>query len=205
MTLVQHRSETNEHGTPPWLIEACRGIMGSIDVDPCSTPTFNQVVRASLFYTEADNGLDQPWAGNVFCNPPGGKVKRVDSTFKGTNPKTPNWHSSQALWFAHLWKRWTSGEIDQAMFLSFNPEVMRHACNYLPVGHPLEYPLVIFKERLCFLDESLEPQEDPGHWNFLVWMPGPDEKQRLPIFREVFQEYGFVHAPAQYIQSRTYR
>ena len=60
----------DEWYTPPSIIEAARQLMGSIDVDPASCAVANRIVRANIFHTAADDGLHQPWFGNVWCNPP---------------------------------------------------------------------------------------------------------------------------------------
>jgi hypothetical protein len=64
-------------GTPAFLVELARGLLGTIDLDPCSTAVDNEVIQASHFYTEQDDGLVQPWSGTVLCNPPGGNSKLV--------------------------------------------------------------------------------------------------------------------------------
>jgi phage N-6-adenine-methyltransferase len=57
--------------TPPEIIERVRGVFGgAIDLDPASNEHAQRTVKAARFYTKADDGLSQPWAGNVFCNPP---------------------------------------------------------------------------------------------------------------------------------------
>jgi hypothetical protein len=44
--------------------------MGSIDVDPASSTTANGLIGAQTFYDINDDGLTQPWHGNVWMNPP---------------------------------------------------------------------------------------------------------------------------------------
>jgi phage N-6-adenine-methyltransferase len=56
--------------TPREIVELARAVMGGIDTDPATNDAAQAVVRAAVWYTEADNGLAQEWPGNVWCNPP---------------------------------------------------------------------------------------------------------------------------------------
>lgn len=62
--------DSYEWFTPAEYIEAARRVMGRIDTDPASCVIANGVIRASIFYTTEDDGLLQPWPGNVWLNPP---------------------------------------------------------------------------------------------------------------------------------------
>lgn len=53
--------------TPPNVLAA----LGGFDLDPCA-PIVRPWPTATRYYTKQDNGLVQPWAGRVFCNPPYG-------------------------------------------------------------------------------------------------------------------------------------
>jgi ParB family transcriptional regulator, chromosome partitioning protein len=56
--------------TPSYIVEAARQVLGAIDLDPASCEAAQSVVQAATWYSKADDGLLQPWAGRVWCNPP---------------------------------------------------------------------------------------------------------------------------------------
>lgn len=61
-----NEGETNDWWTPPEIVEA----LGKFDLDPCAGK--GQTPLASRIYTLPQNGLELPWEGRVFCNPPYG-------------------------------------------------------------------------------------------------------------------------------------
>lgn len=67
---VAKNSGENEWYTPPVYIEAAREVMGSIDLDPASCDTAQEIVKAKIFYCAEDDGTRKPWGGNVWLNPP---------------------------------------------------------------------------------------------------------------------------------------
>lgn len=68
-----HRAQgtgENEWYTPEKYIEAARNFMGGIDLDPASSAKAQETVKASKFFTIADDGLKRKWGGRVWLNPP---------------------------------------------------------------------------------------------------------------------------------------
>lgn len=58
--------------TPSELLEVLYSVFGRFDLDPCS-PTKKGPVKARVRFTAEDDGLDLPWKGRVFVNPPYGR------------------------------------------------------------------------------------------------------------------------------------
>lgn len=160
--IPQHSSATNEHPTPPEVVEAARALLGHFDLDPASCPEFNERIRATKIYTREDNGLLQPWHGRVFLNPPGGCVRLIDGQWiptKGGGRAV----SSMWVWWDHLTKQWASGAVERAFFVGFTLEILRLSQRGLfPVQmFPRCYP----RDRLPFKGD------DPTHANVLVYLP----------------------------------
>jgi phage N-6-adenine-methyltransferase len=60
----------NEWYTPADIIHAVRAVLGVIDLDPASSEQAQRTVQALRYFSLADDGLAQPWHGNVYLNPP---------------------------------------------------------------------------------------------------------------------------------------
>lgn len=60
--------ETDEWATPPEFVRPLADALGGFDLDPCSGAEKSPI--ASETYTAEDDGLAQPWHGNVWLNPP---------------------------------------------------------------------------------------------------------------------------------------
>ena len=108
-----HRTlQSEEFYTPGQYVEAARRVLGSIDLDPGSCPEANATVRAAKFYSREDDGLNQPWHGNVWCNPPyGGKagqfVKKLVQEYQAGHVTSAivllNAYHVDVHWFQQLW------------------------------------------------------------------------------------------------------
>lgn len=57
--------------TPDWLLDiAYHALGGFIDTDPATSEEAQARIEARAYYTKSMNGLDFPWYGSVFMNPP---------------------------------------------------------------------------------------------------------------------------------------
>ena len=64
-----HAAQTTTWLTPPFVLNA----LGTFDLDPCAAPDPKPWPTATEHYTwPAQNGLELPWYGRVYCNPPYG-------------------------------------------------------------------------------------------------------------------------------------
>lgn len=60
---------TTKHGSPPPYVLAALGVF---DLDPCAAPSPRPWPTAREHYELPTNGLEKPWQGRVWCNPPYG-------------------------------------------------------------------------------------------------------------------------------------
>lgn len=97
--------------TPVDIVESVRDVLGTIDLDPCSTAEANATVGAAEFLTQAQDGLRHEWRGRIFMNPPYGRGvghwvgKLTDSIYTGdvTEAVLLTNVSSSSAWFVGVW------------------------------------------------------------------------------------------------------
>ena len=131
-----HSAKTPRWGTPQWVIEAARKLMGSIHLDPASSEEFNFYVKALMIYRQQDNGLASEcvWGGNVFCNPPGGLVNE--------------------FWQKLCLGYW-SKDIEKAFWVGFSVEQLCTLAG--ETNHPMDFSTVILRKRLNFNQQITVP------------------------------------------------
>lgn len=91
----------NDWYTPAEYLEAARKVMNGIDLDPASSDLAQKVVQAKEYYTVERCGLNQPWNGKVWLNPPFSMPLIEQFTDK-------------------LLAEWRAGNIDQAIVITNN-------------------------------------------------------------------------------------
>jgi hypothetical protein len=102
---------TIEWYTPPDIIERARSVLGAIDLDPASSDTAQQWIRATTYYTEA-RPSPAAWGGRVWLNPPFDDtpmwVDRLDSEYihGGVDAAILLVNSAPGyVWWENLWRR----------------------------------------------------------------------------------------------------
>src|SRR4051812_39669667 len=104
-------SASNEWYTPPYIWQGVIRALGAIDCDPCSNPPpYN--VPATVHYTQADDGLLQPWRGRVYMNSPYGDALLAWVTKLQTERALGHCTAAIALmpartdtlWFQQVWE-----------------------------------------------------------------------------------------------------
>ena len=158
---------SNEWYTPSKYIEAAREVMGSIDLDPASCELANQTVRATRYYTQEDNGFIHPWYGNVWCNPPYGKLGGI---------------SNKELWSKKIVDSYEDGYVEQAILLvTASTESMW----FQPLWN---YPICfsLRSDRVRFFSPEGSMCEHPHGTAFVYF---GDNEQR---FTKVFSQFGRI-------------
>jgi hypothetical protein len=201
-----HSSESNEHYTPPEIVEAARKLLGGIDLDPFSCALANTVVKATEYFHVG--GFERPWrtttgpggpsrAARVFVNPPGGKLNKDLEQVKG-GPGM----STAALGWCKTVHEWEIGNVHSGVFVGFNLEVLRITQQYEAMGlrSCMTFPFCVPRDRLKFWGEGVEVGTgSPQYPNVLVGIPprpGSDGPRLWPgYFKQLFEPFGAVVIP----------
>lgn len=69
---VHYSTGEVEWYTPPEIIDRVLQVLGTIDLDPCSNVGNSPNIPATTQMTIEQNGLEYPWHGRVYMNPPYG-------------------------------------------------------------------------------------------------------------------------------------
>lgn len=193
---AMHSSATPEHGTPPDIIEAARRVLGFIDLDPSSSPVFNENVKAERYFSKTRNGLMEEWSGRLFVNPPSGDRGGLVKAF---------WDK--------LMHHYAQREIQAAIWVGFSIDQLQTLQN-TTFGGPLRFPICIPRQRIQFVKSMEQPAqqglfgegpidstpvlgESPTKPNFICFVPPVDEDWRgdrpcTDVFEREFAKFGEV-------------
>lgn len=148
---AQHSCASSDWGTPAEWVERVRSVIGDIDLDPCSSVEHNDRVLARSFITAEENGLELPWRGRVFVNPPGGR-------------------GLPRLFFIKFLYDYLSGAISEGVYLGYSLEQLLWVGRLLK-EKPLSGQLVaVPHSRIRFIGAG----SSPTHGNFFLYL-GPDK------------------------------
>lgn len=173
MILIQHACATDQWGTPDEVLGLVRHVLGPIDLDPCTTPEFNERVGALRIYTQ--EALEQSWESrSLFVNPPGGKQGKFSKT---------------ALFWAKLMAECGEGRIGHAIWMGFSVEQLAVTQGY-SMEDMLSFPLCIPRKRVKFVKPDGSSGDAPSHANVVVYVPGYIDRTRE--FRIAFRQLGAV-------------
>lgn len=164
MAHVKNNSGNNEWYTPVPFIDAAKGTMGGIDLDPASSEIANRIVGARAFFTKESDGLSQKWHGRVWVNPPYVQplVRQFCEAVVG---------------------KFKSGEIDQAIVLVNNGTETAWGQLLLSMANSVCFPA----KRIKFLDCRGKPKNSPIQGQMIVYF-GLFAGQ----FHENFSRFGVV-------------
>lgn len=190
-----HLAGSGDWMTPLWLVDLCREVTGAFDLDPASSDEANAIVMAKRFFTARDDGLEQPWAGTVFLNPPGtcnlavcGPIRRAQNPDK--EPKKCSCELVPRFW-QRLLEHYLEGTVPRAAWIGFQ---LNQLANLQPfTGGPLSATTVILRRRVRFLQEGGGAPTRPSHNNYVTFL-GADPTQ----VQRVFQDHGVVVLGAAY-------
>ena len=207
-TAARHSSESSDHYTPPWLVDAARATLGSIDLDPASCDEANAWIQAGRIFTAADNGYTRPWSGHVFLNPPGGMSDNLERPVKIKCRETgacglpvPHTHegveSSQKKWWFKLAREYNGGDgtggrrVPAAIFVCFSVELLQTTQNDTPAGLtiPLDHAICFPSSRVSYVKPGGKVGTAPPHASCIICLGDYEYKKRFEI---MFTQFGRV-------------
>ena len=177
---IMHSHVTHRWGTPDTddfpMVSLCRELMGGvIDLDPASESVFNEVVKATRYYSSPERGEDGlvlPWYGRVLLNPPGEEKGKPRQNF-----------------IPRFWRKAITEDIEQCCYVGFAMDQLNILAN--EEAHPTDFSIVYLRNRLPFRRHDWVPgmKDAPAKANFIVGL-NVDHKK----FVELFSPYGKVQA-----------
>jgi len=185
------RKEDQELITNADLVTAAHSLLGEIDLDAASSKLANTYVEATNFYTPQDDGLNHiEWFGKVYVFPPSGSYyfdKRLDK-WKMTRSNATAITSSHAVWFHRLYRAWLSKEIEQGLYFTNCPDMIRYEQKIF------DFPVCILKtcpELVKFSSEGISTQRTCT--SLVIYLqPQDDASAATQRFIDIYSEKGRI-------------
>jgi hypothetical protein len=206
----RHSSESAEHFTPGYIVEAARATLGVIDLDPASCEETQRAVRAVCWFGEEQDGFTWPWYGRTFVNPPGGMsdnrqrrvIKKCHETGAcGLPPghKHEGVESSQKKWWYKLAREFIEGRAEAAIFVCFSVELLQSTQKNPPPGLPLPlaFPICYPASRVAYVKPGGEIGAQPPHASCIVCVANNGSGPYISRFDEAFSPIGRVVIPSR--------
>lgn len=189
--MKRHSTKSADHYTPGDIVEAARGVLGRIDLDPASSLAANDIVQAKQIYTREDNGLVQSWYGNVFLNPPGNcKDDSGQLTACAAEDKKICTCGLVKKFWRNLLHHYNSGDVKHAIWIGFSCSQLQT----LQPGSPLRYPTCFPSYRLRYLTSDpdsilggLKVGASPPQNSYITYLG-----DNVQAFRKHFSPFGEI-------------
>lgn len=130
--------------------------MGGIDLDPASNELAQTWIQATNYYTIHDDGLNKPWRGRMWLNPP----------YSQTKP-----------WVIKLIASYDAGDVPEAIALvksASGTSWFRKLSPRFPRAEP--------KGRMEFIDKEGNPCPSPPHDNTFFYL-GDNPERFSSVFK----------------------
>lgn len=195
---VLQTSGNVEWFTPAEIVDAARGLMGGIDLDPASCAEANLTVKAARFYSREDDGLSKPWLGRLWMNHPFGIAERAccpDVTGHGCTKKIcakRGWHQTADCagnegWIEKLVEAWERDEVTEAVCITFASMSEQW---FRPL---LQFPHCIPHGRTNYRAPGGGIAQGITKGSVITYLPSGPE--RIADFKRFFGKFGSIYQP----------
>jgi hypothetical protein len=184
-------NEDREYITNYDLISAAHELLGGIELDVASSKFANQYVEAENYFTPSNDGLnEQEWFGRTYLFPPAGAYfwHKKENRWKMTRASSPTLVSSHAVWFRKLYRSWWNGDIEQGLYFSNCPDMIRYEQKIF------DFPMCILKTAPTLIKKTSEGvTEQRTCTSFLVYLqPRQNPTFSTEKFIEIYSPKGRI-------------
>lgn len=194
-TSAQHSAATDQHGTPPELIALIHGTFGGPpDIDPASSPEWNDLMQARTILTVEDDFRVTPWIPGASAPNRLLTDRRVapagHTATCGLNPPGDPRGELVAFAWRTLVEYYLRGWITAAVWVGFSLEQLSRLQRVDARSHPLWHPTVVPRERIAYRRTLTELGQDPPHASYVTLLSR--EPRQIETFAALGSELGCV-------------